>query len=306
MIYSDCKLLDLPKIADGRGNLSIIEQIKQIPFRIKRTHWIYDVPGGVNRGGHAYKKTEEFVVALSGSFDVIIDDGSVVRTYSLNRSYFGLYIPKGIWRTMTNFSTNSLALVLSSTEYDKNDYVMNYNEYKRWRKDESELPNSPDTQTSIRIIEARKNVMFQQGKSVFDCSLCELNKMHDPEGNLTFIYENEHVPFPINRVFYSYDIPGGEDRGAHAHKRCHQFLIAASGSFEVVLDDGTNKRTVLLNRPFWGLHVPPGIWASEQGFSSGSICLVLASEEYDEDDYIRDYDDYIHYLVGLKEKRVNG
>lgn len=306
MIYSDCKLLDLPKIADGRGNLSIIEQIKQIPFRIKRTHWIYDVPGGVNRGGHAYKKTEEFVVALSGSFDVVIDDGSVARTYSLNRSYFGLYIPKGIWRTMTNFSTNSLALVLSSTEYDENDYVMNYNEYKRWRKDESKLPNSPDTQTSIRIIEARENVMFQQGKSVFDCSLCELNKMHDPEGNLTFIYENEHVPFPINRVFYSYDIPGGEDRGAHAHKRCHQFLIAASGSFEVVLDDGTNKRTVLLNRPFWGLHVPPGIWASEQGFSSGSICLVLASEEYDEDDYIRDYDDYIHYVVELKEKRVNG
>lgn len=92
--------------------------------------------------------------------------------------------------------------------------------------------------------------------------------MHDVEGNLTYMYENVHVPFPINRVFYSYDIPGGEDRGAHAHKECHQFIIAASGAFEVVLDDGVNKRTVQLNRPFWGLHVPPGIWASEQGFSS--------------------------------------
>ena len=143
--------------------------------------------------------------------------------------------------------------------------------------------------------------MTTEGKSVFDCSLCELNKMHDPEGNLTFMYENIHVPFPINRVFYSYDIPGGEDRGAHAHKACHQFLIAASGAFEVVLDDGTNKRTVLLNRPFWGLHVPPGIWASEQGFSSGSICLVLASHGYDADDYIRNYDDYLEYL---EEKRI--
>ena len=131
--------------------------------------------------------------------------------------------------------------------------------------------------------------------SVFDCSLCELNKFHYPEGNLTYIYQNVHVPFPINRVFYSYDIPGGEDRGAHAHKECHQFLIAASGSFEVVLDDGINKRTVLLNRPFWGLHVPPGIWASEQGFSSGSICLVLASHGYSAEDYIRDYDEFINY-----------
>jgi hypothetical protein len=140
------------------------------------------------------------------------------------------------------------------------------------------------------------SIVDSGGRSVFDCSLCELNKMHDKEGNLTYMYENVHVPFPINRVFYSYDIPGGEDRGAHAHKKCHQFLIAASGSFEVALDDGTNKRTVLLNRPFWGLHVPPGIWASEQGFSSGSICLVLASEGYSEDDYIRTYDDYLNFI----------
>ena len=136
--------------------------------------------------------------------------------------------------------------------------------------------------------------------NVFDCSLFELNKYHYPEGNLTYVYQNIHVPFPINRVFYSYDIPGGESRGAHAHKRCHQFIIAASGSFEVVLDDGINKRTVQLNRPFWGLHVPPGVWAAEQSFSSGSICLVLASHGYEEDDYIRNYDDYLKYL---KEKK---
>lgn len=297
----EAKILDLPKIADPRGNLSIIEQMKQIPFTIKRAHWIYDVPGGVERGGHAFKETEEFIVALSGSFDVEVDDGFEKKTFSLNRSYFGLYVPKGMWRTMTNFSTNSLALVLSSTEYDEKDYVSDFEEYKAWRKDASKEPTVADAKTSVRLNAPINNQMFTTGKSVFDCSLCELNRMHDPEGNLTYIYENVHVPFPINRIFYSYDIPGGEDRGAHAHKECHQFLIAASGSFEVALDDGTNKRTVLLNRPFWGLHVPPGIWASEQGFSSGSICLVLASHGYDADDYIRSYDDYLKYLEGQKK-----
>lgn len=297
---NEAQIINLPKIADPRGNLSIIEQIKQIPFEIKRAHWIYDVPGGVDRGGHAFKETEEFIVALSGSFDVVVDDGEKEETFQLNRSYFGLYVPKGMWRTMTNFSTNSLALVLSSTEYDENDYVSDYEEYKAWRKDASKKPTKTDAKTSVKLNEPMNKQMLAEGKSVFDCSLCELNKMHDPEGNLTYMYENVHVPFPINRVFYSYDIPGGEDRGAHAHKECHQFLIAASGSFEVVLDDGINKRTVLLNRPFWGLHVPPGIWASEQGFSSGSICLVLASHGYDADDYIRNYDDYLKYL---EEKR---
>lgn len=131
--------------------------------------------------------------------------------------------------------------------------------------------------------------------TVFDCSLYQLEKNHEKEGNLTYVYNNIHIPFDVKRVFYSYDIPGGEARGAHAHKECHQFLIAASGSFEVVLDDGTNKRTVLLNRPFYGLHIPPGIWAEEQGFSSGSICLVLASEGYSESDYIRDYNTFLEY-----------
>ena len=133
--------------------------------------------------------------------------------------------------------------------------------------------------------------------TVYECTLLEFPKISvgERKGNLTFVYNEENIPFEIKRVFYSYDIPGGESRGAHAHKDCHQILIAASGAFEVLLDDGKNKRTVLLNRPFYGLHVPPGIWASEQGFSSGSICLVLASHNYEKEDYIRDYDDYLKY-----------
>lgn len=107
---------------------------------------------------------------------------------------------------------------------------------------------------------------------------------------------NQQIPFGINRVFYIYDIPGGKDRGAHAHKACHQFLVAASGSFEVELDDGKTNRTVMLNRPYYGLHIPPGVWAAEKSFSSGAICLVLASHKYDESDYLRKYDEFLNFI----------
>ncbi|MBO7484729.1 MAG: WxcM-like domain-containing protein [Spirochaetaceae bacterium] len=132
--------------------------------------------------------------------------------------------------------------------------------------------------------------------TVYNCSLFELPRHHHTEGNLTVVQNDLHIPFSVKRVFYLYDIPGGESRGAHAHKTCHQFLIAASGAFEVFLDDGNAKRTVQLNRPFYGLHVPPGIWAAEQGFSSGAVCLVLASEKFDESDYIRDYDNFLEWI----------
>ena len=130
MKVEDCKLIELPKIVDVRGNLSIIEQFKQIPFDIKRVHWIYDVPGGIERGGHAFKVNEEFIVALSGSFDVEVDDGEKKQTFQLSRSYYGLFIPKGIWRTMNNFSTNSVALVLSSTTFDQTDYIEDFEIFK--------------------------------------------------------------------------------------------------------------------------------------------------------------------------------
>ena len=128
-------------------------------------------------------------------------------------------------------------------------------------------------------------------QSVFDCSVIDLGKINFEEGNLTVV-ENDNFPFAIKRIFYLYDIAGGESRGAHSHKECHQFLIAASGSFEVQLDDGQYKRQVFLNRPNIGLHIPPGIWASEINFSSGAICLVLASHVYNEKDYVRDYEEY--------------
>ena len=130
--------------------------------------------------------------------------------------------------------------------------------------------------------------------TVYDCPIIYFPKIGNRSGNITAINNQVEVPFDVKRVFYLYDIPGGESRGAHSHKECHQLLIAASGAFEVMLDDGRNKRIAMLNRPFMGLHIPPGIWASEINFSSGSICLVLASHEYNESDYIRGYQEFLH------------
>lgn len=127
----EARIIDLPKILDRRGNLSIIEEENHIPFKIKRTYWIYDVPGGEKRGGHAYRENQEFIVALSGSFDVLFDDGKEQNIFHLNRSYYGLYVPKGFWRKMENFSTNSLALILSSTPFNADDYIYDYEQFKK-------------------------------------------------------------------------------------------------------------------------------------------------------------------------------
>lgn len=129
------RIIELPKFLDARGNLSFAQNNTHIPFEIKRTYWLYDVPGGENRGGHAYRNTEEFVIALSGSFDVIVDNGNEKQVFHLNRSYYGLYIPKGMWRVMENFSTNSLALEFASTQYDREDYIHDYEAFLKLKKD---------------------------------------------------------------------------------------------------------------------------------------------------------------------------
>lgn len=131
----NARIIQLPKIIDERGNLSFAENLTHIPFEIKRTYWIYDVPGGEARGGHAFIRNEEFIIALSGSFDVVVDDGSQKQTFQLNRSYYGLYIPKGLWRSMQNFSTNSLALEFGSVHYDEADYIRDYGQYITMKRD---------------------------------------------------------------------------------------------------------------------------------------------------------------------------
>ena len=289
------QIINLPKIIDNRGNLSFVEELNHIPFKIKRTYWIYDVPGGEIRGGHAYRENEEFIIALSGSFDVILDNGKEKQTFSLNRSYYGLYVPKGMWRQMESFSTNSLALVLASTPYDEKDYIRDYEEFLSDKlKVKSEKLCNRTIEDALQF--KNSNLKLKSKSTVYDCTIIELDKHHsDRKGNITVVENNQTVPFEVKRTYYLYDIPGGEERGAHAHKELRQLIVAASGSFDVVLNDGNVKRTFTLNRPYQGLLVVPGIWRELNNFSSGSVCLVLASMPYGVEDYIRDYNEFIEY-----------
>jgi hypothetical protein len=141
-----------------------------------------------------------------------------------------------------------------------------------------------------------KNILKMENNNVYDCTIIEFDKHHsDRRGNISVVENNFTIPFDVKRVYYLYDVPGGESRGAHAHKKLSQLIIAASGSFRVTLDDGIVKRSYLLNHPYQGLYVKPGIWRTLDDFSSGSVCLVLASEKYQEEDYIRNYNDFIKF-----------
>jgi hypothetical protein len=131
--------------------------------------------------------------------------------------------------------------------------------------------------------------------TIYDCSIIELNKIHNRSGNITAIEGKNDLPFDIRRIYYLYDVPGGAERGGHAHKDLQQLIVAASGCFDVILDDGKNRKVVQLNRPYYGLHVVPGIWREIINFSSGAICLVLASEKYDKNDYLREYENFITF-----------
>lgn len=287
------KIIKLPRFLDARGNLSFAEQNNHIPFEIKRTYWIYDVPGGEARGGHAFRKNEELIIALSGSFDVVVDDGQNKETYTLNRSYYGLYVPAGMWREINNFSTNSLALEFGSEHYSEADYIRDYEEYLRYRE---QVSGSKFQVSGSNLESLTLNHEPVRKYNVFDCSMVELDRHHsDRKGNLTVVENGETLPFDVKRVYYLYDVPGGENRGAHAHKELSQLIIAASGSFTVTLNDGKCKRSFFLNRPYQGLYVKPGMWRDLEDFSSGAVCMVLASDVYLAEDYIRDYQEFLKF-----------
>lgn len=280
------KILTLPKIIDYRGNLSIIEGSQHIPFAIKRAYWIYDVPGGETRGGHAFREQSEFIVALSGSFDVLLKKGLQKKRFTLNRSYFGLFIPNGIWRSMENFSTNSVALVLASTYFEETDYIRDYKEFNSLGKVSYQEHNSTKTANFVT-----DNTYLTS--NIDNCKIIPLEKNHRDKGNITVIEKHDQIPFDISRVYYLYDVPGGEERGGHAHIELYQLIVAVSGSFDIVLNDGKNTKTVTLNRPYQGLYIVPGIWRELINFSSGSCCLVLASHKYNENYYVRDYTEFL-------------
>jgi len=298
MSISDVRIIELPKILDDRGNLSFAENNNQIPFEIKRTYWLYDVPGGITRGGHAEKNNEELIIAISGSFEIYVDDGKESKTFTLNRSYYGLYIPKGLWREIKEFSSNAVALEFGSIHYDVDDYIRDYDEFLQYSKDSSsKFQDSGDQEfKSLNPLNNLNSLNPTRKYNVFDCTMVELDKHHsNRKGNLTVVENGQTLPFDVKRVYYLYDIPGGENRGAHAHKDLSQLIIAASGSFTVTLDDGKCKRSFFLNRPYQGLYVKPGMWRDLDDFSSGAVCMVLASEVYQKEDYIRDYKEFIEF-----------
>ena len=294
MTINDCRIIELPKFLDARGNLSFAENYKQVPFEIKRTYWLYDVPGGIARGGHAEINNEELIISMSGSFEILVDDGTMQKTFTLNRSYYGLYIPKGLWREIKEFSTNALALEFGSIPYDVNDYIRNYDAFLAYSKTvvANDMP-----QVKVPVVEQEHDGKYDLF-NVFDCSMIELDRHHsDRRGNLTVVENGKTLPFDVKRVYYLYDVPGGESRGAHAHKELSQLIIAASGSFTVTLDDGKCKRSFFLNRPYQGLYVKPGMWRTLEDFSSGAVCMVLASDVYKASDYIRTYEEFIDFRI---------
>lgn len=286
------RIIELPKFLDDRGNLSFLENGAQIPFEIKRVHWIYDVPGGESRGGVAYKTTEEFIVAMSGSFDVVVRDGEKEWKFFLNRSYKGVYIPAGLWRSIENYSSNSVAVIAASTFYDPNDAVR---EITMSIDDRLKMIDEPHLDAAH--LDVVQNSPKESKKyNVEDCGIIELDRHHSQrKGDISVVENGKEVPFDVKRIYYLYDVPGGADRGGHAHKELYQLIVAASGAFTVVLDDGTNKKAFTLNRPYQGLLIKPGIWRTLTNFSSGSICMVLASSLYDEKDYMRSYEEFMQW-----------
>lgn len=281
--YDKPFLFDLPKIEDARGNLSFLQIENQVPFSIARVYWIYDVPGGQERGSHAFKTQQEIIIALSGSFDVVLHDGVKESSFSLNRAYKALYVPRMTWRTIKNFSTNSVCLVLNSGAFSEEEYIRDFDTFVRTTQAE-------EMRERANAISLNRD--YERKNTVFDCSLLEFPVIKNRAGNITAIESSKNLPFHINRVFHIYDIPNDAERGMHAHMNCHELLVATTGSFDVELDDGINKKTVRLYSPKYGLYIPPGIWSKEKHYSSGATCLALASEKYEKEGYINTYEEF--------------
>jgi hypothetical protein len=263
-VSDECRLVSLPRITDARGSLTALEELIQVPFLIGSVRWFYDVPAGVSwREGQA-GPGDALVVALSGSFDVVVNE----RRVHLSRADWGLHVPEGVdWRPVDP-STNSVALAVSS-------HLPPGRHRPLSDQPERDVPGALDVDSTID-----------------DCSTLALPRRVHAHGSSTEVIGSADLPFEILRVYYVYDVPGGARRGGHAHQRQEEVLVAAAGAFEVVLDDGHRAKTVRLDRAYSGVHITSGIWRELRDFSSGAICLVLASASYEEADYIREYDEF--------------
>lgn len=281
-------MIKLPKIEDIRGNLSFIESGPRgaCPFEIERVYWIYDVPAGRVRHGRALRHTHEMIVAMSGSFDVDLrhPDGHEEKV-SLNRSDFGLLVAPGTWREINNFSTNSVAMVLASGPYNADEYIFSAEEAQGVDA-APVIPAEQPTEEKEGFADPHRRSDTGEVRRI------EFPRHRHENGSLT-VAENglDIIPFNIRRVFYLYDVPADAERGGHSHFQAEELIVALSGCFDVVLDDGKRPPVrFTLNRPYQALYIPTGLWRTLDNFSGGSVCMVLTSERYSEADYVRDYE----------------
>lgn len=268
---------------DERGNLSFIEAGERgvCPFEIERAYWIYDVPTGGVRDGRALRHTSELIVAMSGSFyvDTCGPDGTV-KVHHLRRSDQGLLIPPGIWREIYNFSTNSVAMVIASGPYNPAEY--------------SDKPIEPSPAPERLKLINTPGLYSHSTSTLDDVEIYELPRHRDTNGSLSVVQNGSaDLPLDVARVFYIYDVPADSERGGHSHHQARELMVAMSGSFDVVLDDGKSApRRYTLNRPYKALYVPAGIWRTIDNFSGGAVCTVLTDQRFSEADYVRDYETF--------------
>lgn len=287
-------IIQIPRIADPRGNLSFVQTGPACPFPIERVYWLYDVPGGSVRHGRALRCTHEMIIALAGAFDVHTTDIYGNRTtVHLDRCWHGLHLPPGTWREIDNFTSGAIALVLASGTYSASDYVEDFQQYLKMRpgqaiadKRPAALPATTDPHATSTLADVR---------------MVKLPKHIHPNGSITVVENTPEAIFDVRRAFYLYDVPADSSRGGHSHLMGRELIIAVSGAFDVSLDDGMDKRVWTLNRPYQALYVPTGLWRELGNFSGGAVCLVLSSTQYDEADYVRDYSDFLNRTASKRK-----
>ena len=262
-----CRLLQLPQVPDARGSLTALEELVHVPFRFGRVRWFYDFPAGSTWPRTEPRFGDELIVALSGSFDVLVGDRGASGPVHLDRASTGLHVPAAVGWGIDNASTNSVGLVISSQ------------------------PTHHPRSARTRVEDGSRDALMPD-TTVEDCPLLALGRNRQGQGSMTNVIPRVDVPFEIPRIYYLYDVPGGGSRGGHAHRGLEQVLVAVAGSFDVELNDGRCDRIIRLDRSHTGAHIAPGIWRELTNFSSGAICLTLASAPYDEADYVRGYDEF--------------
>jgi hypothetical protein len=262
-----CRVVSLPQVPEPRGKLTALEELADLPFRIGTIRWLYDAYAGASWMSHA-DLGETFIVALSGSVDAVVGQGRLDDArVRLQRASVGLHVSSGVGWRIDDVSTNSVALVIGPDQ-------------------------GGARRVGLHAAGSADEVGMDLDSTIDDCRRIEFPRDRQRHVTTSTVTSFADVPFRVARVYYLHDVPGGARRGGHAHRELEEILVAVAGSFDVRLDDGRRAKTVRLDRAHTGVYVPTGIWRELENFSSGAICLVLASAPYDETEYIRDYDDF--------------